>query len=123
MADKVKVLQITDIKGGTEKHYTSRQIDILQNVVSVDEGAVTEHLGNTFVVEIENVEDSKYINEAVYAGAKEMTMYRTGFNIEVEEDLEKNIGGQWIGFADQKVAYFKSKGDAEFCEEILERLD
>ena len=117
--DKVEVLKITDVRKHKDEDYTSKQINILQEVVNIDESSVLDHAGNTFVVEIENVIDSRVIKDAVYAGAKKMEMYRTDFNADIAEDIGTKTEGQWIGFSERGVAYFASKYDAEICEEML----
>ncbi|MDP4091701.1 MAG: hypothetical protein Q8930_20855, partial [Bacillota bacterium] len=77
--DKVKALIVTDLKKGKAEDYTSRQIDILQEVTAIDEDIVMDHYGSTFAVDIAQVLDDKIIEEAVNAGAEEVQMYRTAF--------------------------------------------
>lgn len=117
--DKVKVLKITDLKEGKDEDYTSAQIDILQEVTAIDEDAVIDHYGNAFVVEIEDVVDDNVIREAVNAGAREIEMYRTAFNEEIADDITERVDGQWAGFSEFEFAYFRDKGDARLCEELL----
>jgi hypothetical protein len=117
---KVKVLEITDLKKGDDKDYTSAQVNILQNIVNIDKDTVMEHLGNTFVVETEYVIGEDIINNAVSAGARKLEMYRTGFNMEVAEDIAAKVDGKWLGIPQHDLAYFRDEDDANTCEALLE---
>jgi predicted rRNA methylase YqxC with S4 and FtsJ domains len=117
---KVKVLEITDLKKGEDKDYTSAQVNILQNVVNIDKDTVVEHLGNTFVVETEYVVDKDTINNAVSAGARKLEMYRTSFNIEASEEIVGKVHGKWVGIPQHDLAYFGEENAAKTCESLLE---
>lgn len=121
--DKVKTLKITDLKKGKDEDYTSRQIDILQEVTAIEEDTITDRYGNAFVVEIDEIVDDNVIRDAVDAGAKEVEMFKTAFNEEIAEEMMERADGAWVGFAEYEVAYFKDKSDAKICEDLLEELD
>lgn len=35
-------------------------------------------------------------------------------------EIQERVDGQWAGFSEFELAYFKDKGDARLCEELLE---